>query len=119
MRAVLLDCADRQAQDRSFPEPLGDFRRREVSERPAGLLRLRMSFFGKPAPTFPGHAFTFAHVPYRKTGSHFSGTCFYVCACPFSENRFPLFRDMRWSRFARGFGDLGGDAEQVIELVAG
>jgi hypothetical protein len=30
---------------------------------------------GQPVPTFPGHAFTLCACPYRKTGSHFSGTC--------------------------------------------
>src|SRR5262249_44226585 len=38
-----------------------------------------------------------AHVLIRKTGSHFSGTCAYqVGACSDSENRFPLFRNMRY-----------------------
>src|SRR5262245_2812464 len=49
-----------------------------LSENRFALFRDMRAFahvlIGKPVPTFPGHA-GFCACPYRKTGSHFSGTC--------------------------------------------
>src|SRR5216110_2585947 len=91
-------------------------RRRAIgyATQPVCFLRLRMSFsenrlplfrdmrlafthvlFGKPAATFPGHAPCVCACPFRKTGCHFSGTCALRLRMSFSENRLPLFRNMR------------------------
>src|SRR5262245_52942917 len=80
-----------------------DFARAIVDRTTVGLLQpgtrrlvIGMSCF-RPVSTFPGHAPSFAHVLSGKPVPTFPGHALSLrMSCP--ENRFPLFRDMRFRK---------------------